>query len=330
MTPDAALLHALRAAGEDGVATAELARRLDLGPRALAAKLDELRRLGFEFSTGPHQGCRLVAAPDRLLADDLLARLRRTRVIGRDIRVFQQTSSTSDVAERLARDGVKEGVVVFAETQTAGRGRLGRQWISPAGKGLWCSVLLRPELRPQEITRLTVVAAVALARAVRRQTGLRPDIKWPNDLLLQGRKFAGILTELSAELDRVRHVTLGLGVDVNLLARDFPPEVRPLATSLRLELGSEVDRPALAAALLEELDADYERVRRGRFEAVANEWEAQCGTLGREVVIRVGARRLEGRAEALDEEGALLVRTEHGRLERVTGGDVTVVKGAGT
>src|SRR5207249_5959902 len=132
---------------------------------------------------------------------------------------------------KLARDGVKEGPVVFAESQTKGRGRLGRRWVSPARKGLWFSVLLRPELRPQEATQLTVASATALRRAIQSQTGLEPEIKWPNDILVHGKKVAGILTEMSAELDRVKHVILGIGVDVNLNANEFPADLRKLATS---------------------------------------------------------------------------------------------------
>src|SRR4029079_13730444 len=143
----------------------------------------------------PHQGYQLVAVPDVLHADDLLSLVHGNKIVGRDIRVFEETGSTNDVVEKLARDGVREGVVVFAESQTRGRGRLGRRWASPARKGLWFSILLRPDLRPQETTQLTVAAATALARAIESETGLKPEIKWPNDVLIGGRKVAGILTE---------------------------------------------------------------------------------------------------------------------------------------
>lgn len=323
MSADAEILAALRAAGDDAVSGAELSQRLGLSRAAVWARIEELRRLGYEIEARPHVGYRLRRAPDLLHADDLLARLGRTRVIGRDIHVFKTTTSTNDVVEKLARDGVREGVVVFAEAQTQGRGRLGRRWISPAGKGLWFSVLLRPDLCPAETTKLTVMAATALRRAVADLTGLAPAVKWPNDLVVNARKVAGILTELSAEVDRVRHVILGIGVDVNLNPPDFPPHLRATATSLKAESGKLVSRPALAAAILRELDADYARLRAGQFAALAEEWAQHCSTLGRAVVIQVGDRCLSGRAEALDDEGALLLRTEHGHLERIQGGDVT-------
>jgi BirA family biotin operon repressor/biotin-[acetyl-CoA-carboxylase] ligase len=351
VTTDAKILSALRE-NPDGVSGAELAEQLGISRAAVWARIEELRSLDYDIEAGPHLGYRLVSAPDALHADDLLARLNcfgwgdrprepqsskpkrlartlappRRCVIGRDIRVFEQTTSTNDVIEKLARDGVKEGVVVFAESQTSGRGRLGRKWISPAHKGLWLSILLRPDLRPQETTQLTVASATALRRAIQSETSLKPEIKWPNDTLVGGKKVAGILTELSAELDRVKHVILGIGVNVNLGAGEFPPELRRLATSLKIESGRTISRPELAAAILRELDFDYARICTGNFTAVADEWEAHCATIGHEVTIQIGGRRIHGRAESLDDDGALLVRTEHGHLERITGGDVTLEK----
>ena len=308
------------------VSGTDLAEQLNISRAAVWARIEELRRVGYEIEAGPHFGYRLVNAPDALHADDLLARLGKTRVIGRDIRVFEQTTSTNDVIEKLARDGVREGAVVFAEAQTRGRGRLGRRWISPGRKGLWFSILLRPALRPQEATQLTVASATALRRAIESATGLPPEIKWPNDILVGGKKVAGILTELSAELDRVRYVILGIGVDVNLGAAEFPPDLRKLATSLKIESGRAISRAELATVILRELDADYARIGDGGFAKVADEWEAHCQTIGRNVTIQIGERKIRGRAESLNDDGALLLRTEHGHLERIIGGDVTLEK----
>jgi BirA family transcriptional regulator, biotin operon repressor / biotin---[acetyl-CoA-carboxylase] ligase len=322
---DARILRALRTR-EDGVSRAELADALGVSREAISGRIEELRRLGYDIEASPHKGYRLVSAPDVLHTDDLLARLGPLRVIGRDVRVFQETTSTNDVVEKLARDGVPEGVVVIAESQTRGRGRLGRTWVSPRSKGLWMSILLRPSLGPGAVTRLTIAAATALARAVECSTGLRPGVKWPNDLVLGGRKVAGILLELHAELDRVRHVIMGIGVNVNQVTAEFPPELRKSATSLRIESGGLTSRSDLAVALLRELDLDYARAVGNEFEALAAEWESRSVTLGHRVVIQSGQRRVEGRAETLDADGALLLRTQHGRLERVIGGDVTVEK----
>jgi BirA family biotin operon repressor/biotin-[acetyl-CoA-carboxylase] ligase len=325
MTTDAKILSALRA-NPDGVSGAQLAAQLEISRAAVWARIEELRHVGFDIAAGPHLGYRLVGEPDALLADDLLARLGPTKIIGRDIRVFEETTSTNDVAEKLARDGVKEGVVVFAESQTKGRGRLGRKWISPKHKGLWFSVLLRPGLRPQEATQLTVASATALRRAIKSVTGRLPEIKWPNDLLIRGKKVAGILTEMGAELDCVRHVILGLGVDVNQDADEFPAELKKTATSLKIETGREISRAELATEILRELDLDYAKICAGKFAELADEWEAGSATIGRNVAVHIGDRRIRGRAESLDDDGALRVRTEHGHLERISGGDVTLEK----
>jgi BirA family biotin operon repressor/biotin-[acetyl-CoA-carboxylase] ligase len=321
MTVDARILSALRSADDSGLTPAALATQAGVSLATLSQRIAEMVKLGYEIESTPHLGYRLLGSPDVLHGDDLLSRLAANRVVGRDIQVFQQTSSTNDVVDKLARDGVAEGVVVFAESQTKGRGRLGRKWVSPAGQGLWFSVLLRPALAPGAVTQITIAAATAVARAIKSETSLAPQIKWPNDILLRGKKAVGILTELNAELDRVRYVILGIGVDVNVTG--FPHELIGCATSLALEAGKPFHRASIAAAILRELDIDYGRLTRGEFSAVAEEWERQCITLGKRVTVDFGARKMSGRAESLDADGALLFRGEHGHLERVIGGDVT-------
>lgn len=324
-TTDAHILSALRAEAS-GVSGGELARKLGISRAAVWAHIDALRKIGYEIEAGPHLGYRLLNVPDVLHADDMYSRLGQTRVIGREIQVFEETTSTNDLMARLARGGVKEGVVIFAESQTKGRGRLGRTWISPARKGLWFSVLLRPNIQPQAATQLTIASATALTRAITQQTGIAPEIKWPNDILIRGKKIAGILTEMSAELDHLKEVILGIGIDVNMEANDLPVALRKIATSIRIESGQMVDRAGLAVAILRELDRDYERIKRGEFEMVAEEWRHHCSTLGSHVSIRVGERVIRGRAESLDADGALLLRGQHGHLERIIGGDVTMEK----
>jgi BirA family biotin operon repressor/biotin-[acetyl-CoA-carboxylase] ligase len=323
VTIDAQILTALRSA-RDSVSGSELAQQLRISRAAVWARIEELRALGYDIEASPHNGYRLLSAPDLLHADDLLSRLGKTKFVGRDIRVFLETTSTNDIIEKLAHDGAKEGVVVFAESQTKGRGRLGRKWVSLARKGLWFSVLLRPKLHPQAVTQLTIAAATSLVRAIHSETGVSLEIKWPNDVYVHGKKVAGILTEMNAELDTVKYVILGIGVNVNLGANEFPPELRKSATSLKIEVGESLERAELASEILRELDGDYGRICSGQFEAVADEFEECCKTIGHDVAITVGERCLRGRAESLDADGALLLRTQHGHLERIIGGDVTV------
>ncbi|HTD68181.1 MAG TPA: biotin--[acetyl-CoA-carboxylase] ligase [Candidatus Limnocylindria bacterium] len=324
MTLDAKILSMLREADETGITSASLATKTGSNAAAVSQRVVELCRLGYDIESTPHLGYRFLSAPDLLHADDLVSRLSPNRIVGRDIQVFQETSSTNDVVEKLARDGVAEGVVVFAESQTKGRGRMGRKWLSPPGRGLWFSVLLRPLMPPSSVTQLTIAAATAVARAVRVETGLALQIKWPNDILIHGKKAVGILTELSAELDQVRYVVIGIGVDVNIT--EFPAELAEIATSLSAAAGKNFIRAEIAAAILRELDTDYARVTRGEFAALAEEWEQQCVTLGQRVQIHIGDRTVAGRAESLDNDGALLLRTDYGHLERIVGGDVVLEK----
>jgi len=325
MSIDAAILTAMRQSPNQSISGAELASHLGISRAAIWARIDEMRTLGYDIQAGPHFGYRLVSTPDLLHADDLYSRISGSvKRIGREIQVYEQTTSTNLLVEQQGQIGTKEGLVIVAESQTRGRGRLGRRWISPKRKGLWFSALLRPSLQPQQVTQLTVAAAVAVARAVEKHCPSGVRIKWPNDILINNKKAAGILTELSAEVDGVKFAVLGIGVDVNQSVSDFPDEIQDIATSLRIAVGHPIDRPELAADMMRELDAIYSRILAHQFESVAAEWESRCSTLGRDVEILTGDKKVSGRAEALDSDGGLLVRTQHGRLERIVGGDVTV------
>jgi len=310
VTVAAAILQLFHRAGNQFVAPDQLRH---IAGHALATELAELRRLGYQIESHPHHGYRLASAPDRLTADDIKARLGNT-VIGSEILVFEQTSSTNDVASYLAHSGAREGVTVFAEAQTKGRGRHGRAWVSPHGKGLWFSVVLRPQLPADSVSRITVAASVAVARAIRAATRLEARIKWPNDVTIAERKVAGILTELHDNA-----AILGIGLDVNCERDDFPADVP--ATSLRIATGHWQDRSALAAAVLKELDTAY-RQALNDFDDIVAAWAKWSTTLGRQLVLRMGHRRIEGHAQALDGDGALLLRRDNGQVERILGADV--------
>jgi BirA family biotin operon repressor/biotin-[acetyl-CoA-carboxylase] ligase len=322
MNTRTAILEAFYQAAGQFVQADDLGRQLKVPASSVAAEIAELEKIGYTIETHPHFGYRLLGTPDRLTADDIKAQL-ETKLIGSEILVFEETASTNDVVEHLAKSGAREGLVVFAESQTRGRGRRGRTWISPRAKGLWFSVLLRPALPPTAASRITVAAGVAVARAIRETCGVDARIKWPNDVTVNGRKLAGILTELRAEADEILLAILGIGIDVNCGQEDFPKELAGVATSLELETGSAQDRVALAAQVLTDVDECYGAALTD-FEAVADEWAKLCTTLGRHIVVTMGQRRIEGFAQALDSDGALLLRRDSGQMERILGGDVTV------
>jgi BirA family biotin operon repressor/biotin-[acetyl-CoA-carboxylase] ligase len=322
MKAGTAILETFYQAAGQFVRVDDLGRRLKLPATAVNAEIAELEKIGYTIESHPHFGYRLLGTPDRLTADDIKARL-KTSVIGSEILVFEETASTNEVVEHLAKSGAREGLVVFAESQTRGRGRRGRAWASPRGKGLWFSVLLRPTLPTSAASRITVAASVAVARAIRQNCGVDARIKWPNDVMVNGKKLAGILTELRAEADEILLAILGIGIDVNCQREDFPGELGNIATSLQLETGHAQDRVALAAQVLIALDECYQTALTN-FESIVDEWAKLCTTVGRQIVVTMGQRRIEGFAQALDSDGALLLRRDSGQIERILGGDVVV------
>ena len=235
-----------------------------------------------------------------------------------------EVDSTQRVARELARAGAPEGTTVIAERQSAGRGRLGRQWHSPAGVSLYCSIVLRPPLAPSAVPQLALVAGAAVAAAVAEETGLSPGIKWPNDVLLGGRKVAGILVEMDAEVERVHHVIAGIGVNLNAPETAFPPALRAKAGSLRLATGRRVDRAAFTGRLLAALEARYGRFVARGFSSVRAEWEAYSVLTGAEVRVASPEGELAGRVLGLDDDGALRLRRPGGGVVRVVAGEVTL------
>jgi BirA family biotin operon repressor/biotin-[acetyl-CoA-carboxylase] ligase len=321
MTVDARILRALRKA-EQHLTQSELAGETQTSPAELANRIAELNAAGYEIEFQPHLGYRLISSPDRLIADDLTAMLDGTR-IGREILVFHETSSTNDVAARLGRSGSAEGVVVFAERQTAGRGRLGRKWESASHKGLWFSILLRPGIPYSEWARLTTWAAVAIARALERVLpGCHAAVKWPNDIHLNGKKAVGILFE-NVAAGSSSFAVAGIGVNVNHTQEDFPEEFAWRATSLREVAGHSLDRQQVTVALLQELDRLYDAAQND-FAVILAEAEARSCVLGHWIEVQGVTGKISGQAEALDPDGSLRIRLADGRTMAVSGGEVTV------
>lgn len=262
---------------------------------------------------------------DRTSADVVLPLL-NTHQLGRAIEYFDEVTSTSDVAHKLALDGAPHGTVVLAERQTSGRGRHGRSWVSPPGLNLYMSVILRPEMRPALAPELTLVAAVAACEAVRAAGVPKAMIKWPNDLEVGGRKLAGMLNEMHATGDDLHFVIIGMGIDVNMDSGDFPAEIRDIATSVRIEAGNPVARARFCADLLARLENWYDRYLVDGFTPVRTRWAELSSTIGTRVRVQVDSRAIEGKAVGLDELGALIVRTDAGAEERVLAGDLKTLR----
>lgn len=319
-TQEELILGFLSESGSDFTSGEALSGKLGLSRTAVWKRVEALRTKGYRIEAISARGYRLLEVPDRLTSLEL-APLLTTRDMGRTVHHHDSVGSTNEVAFRLAQDGAEHGEVVVAEQQTAGKGRRGRAWVSPPGLNLYFSAILRPELPPQRAPELTLVAAVALAETLREQ-GTEAAIKWPNDVHLDGRKVAGILTELSAEPERVHFVIVGVGINLNSRAEHFPEELRETATSLTLATGQRVLRARFAAALWGRMEEWLDRYLEEGFDPVRARWKALSSTLGQDVLVRTDRQELRGRAEDIDPSGALLVRTEGGSLERVLAGDV--------
>lgn len=316
---DEALLEALQ--GGAWCSGAEIARRVGVSRTAVWKKIEALRDAGYSIEAVAGRGYRLLGGPDRLLPGEIRPHLRAAR-FGAEIVYREDVDSTNRLASDLAREGAAEGTAVVAETQTAGRGRLGRTWTSPANVNLYLSVILRPDVAPAEVTSLSLVAAIAVAETVRETTGLRAGIKWPNDVLLGERKVAGILTEMDAEADRVRFLVLGIGVNLNATTRDFPPDLRRKASSLRIAARRRIDRASFAGVLLSELEHYYERFVAGGFPAVKAAYDGWHCLPGRRVRVDGGGDP-RGVVQGVAPDGALLVETENG-VVRVSAGEVSL------
>lgn len=321
-----AVLAALRARRGEYVSGEELADLLGVSRTAVWKHVARLRAAGYPIDAGPRLGYRLAGLPDSVTAPELLDGL-ATRRLGRMIEFRASVTSTNEVAKRLAREGAPEGLLVVAEEQIGGKGRLGRTWLSPPGVGVWMSLVLRPPLPPYEAPRLTLVAAVAVARAMRDLTGVAAGIKWPNDIVVADRKVCGILTELEAEWDRVAFAVLGIGINANTPPQQFPADLQATATSLLAASGQPVRRAALIQAILAGLEEGYDLMLAGRFDAVLVRWRELSATLGRRVrvlPVAPGQPAVAGVAEAVDPEGALLIRLGTGELVRVLAGEVSL------
>lgn len=306
------------------VSGAQISQSLGVSRTAVWKQISQLRELGYRIEAVTSRGYRLVSGPDLLHADELRSRL-ATTVIGREVRCLDEVDSTNLRVMELGEQGAPEGLVLFADRQSAGKGRLGRRWASPGGVNLYLSVLLRPQIQPWHAPQLTFLSAVAVARAVARVTGLQPRVKWPNDLLLGGAKIAGLLNEMSAETDAVHCVVLGIGINVNMATDQFPGDLRYPATSLALEVGAPVSRLELAVALLEELDELYRQFQAEGIASLLEAWRGLCDLVGRRVRVTGAGEQLEGVVTGIDDEGALLLELPEGRCERVLAGDVVPV-----
>jgi len=300
-----------------------LAKKLDISRVAVWKQIQKLKDMGYKIISDQNLGYCLVSRPDLLLPQEIQRGL-STTYIGKKIFYFPELKSTNIIAKEKAlhrAEGIDKGTLIITEKQSAGKGRLGRKWFSPTG-GIWLSIILYPQLPPSYIPRITLMSAVAVVKAIKVCTQIEPQIKWPNDILISEKKVCGILTEMSAELDMINWVVVGIGINVNIDHRKFPENIQANTISLKEVSGKEILRVKLAQTFLQEFEKYYDKLKRKEFPSILKEWKLYSHTLGRKIRVDMGERIITGEAVDINEEGALVLKKEDGELIKIISGTI--------
>ncbi len=297
---------------------------LKTNDETLQSALETAAQWGYELKTDGSGRVAFIKAPDSLTATEIGYRL-GTKWLGKNLVTHGSAKSTNDLAAEAAQAGAEHGTVITAEEQTRGRGRLGREWYSPPGSAIYVSLVLRPDFLPADAPGVSIMTAVALADSL---TVLLPDqirLKWPNDIHIRGRKVSGILTELSADRDKINHLVVGVGINVNQRFEDFPPELQPHATSLRRECGHELRRVDVLQSFLRQFESEFDLYLEHRLAKSHDRIRGFSSLIGREITVSSGKKQRTGTVEDIDVEGRLILQTDEGRFP-IIAGEVTVVR----
>ncbi|MGI6705046.1 MAG: biotin--[acetyl-CoA-carboxylase] ligase [Clostridia bacterium] len=318
------ILEILIGSKDQYISGEEISSRVGVTRAAVWKTINGLKEDGYIIKASPRKGYCLIEMPDRLEPSIVREGL-KTRTLGKHIYYYRQIDSTNKKAKELAIKGKPNGTLIIAEEQTKGRGRLGREWLSPFGTGIWMSILLRPDIHPWDAPRMTLLSAAAVARSIEGVTKLKTGIKWPNDIIVGQKKVCGILTEMNGELDQLHWIVIGIGINVNGEQKDFPEELHGTASSLKIELGRPVDRAMLLRRICTEMESYLDEFLKSRdFSPVIQECRRRSVTIGKMVRVTGSHDDWVGKAEDIDLDGSLLVRRADGTLERVLSGDVSV------
>lgn len=299
-----------------------ISNELGITRSAVWKQINELRLMGYDIASSQKEGYLLTRTSSKLLPYEIHKKL-RTQFIGKKMRYLEKTPSTIGVGKQICAEGNVEklhGMAIIAEEQTGGVGRMGRTWVSPSG-GIWVTIVLKPHIPIDHVFMITMAGSVAVARAIRKEYDIGALIKWPNDIFIGNKKVAGLHLELAAEADKVHYCLLSMGIDANIKLDTFSPALQNDITSLSAEVGHDVDRASLLARILKEFENHYLLIESGEYDAILREWRSLSCTLERHVEIRTLKNSFSGDAVDIDEFGALIIRKDNGKLERVIAGD---------
>jgi BirA family transcriptional regulator, biotin operon repressor / biotin---[acetyl-CoA-carboxylase] ligase len=290
---------------------------------AIWKHIEELRKEGFVLEAVRKKGYRIVNAPDIVTENKIRLGL-QTSTLGQVIHYEESVPSTQKIAHDLAGNGAVEGTLVIADEQTAGRGRLMREWHSSLGNGVWMSLILKPHLPPQKAPQFTLITAVAVVQAIEEVTELQPQIKWPNDILINGKKVTGILTELQAESDKINSIIIGIGMNVNHSIDHFPDEIQSIATSLAIEQGAQLSRAKVVQTILERMESLYTLYMKEGFTPIKLLWESYAVSIGKRIRARTINGTIEGTALGITAEGVLKIEDQAGIVHQIYSADIEV------
>ena len=317
---DEILQRFLNAQGEP-ISGQALADEFQVSRTAIWKHMQTLQQEGYEFETVKKRGYKLLTVPDKVDMGQLKQFL-NTKRYGQQVHYYDSVDSTQLVAHELVRADAPDGTIVIAEHQTAGRGRMKREWESSQGKGIWMTIIIRPDIAPHQAPQFTLVTAVAVVNAMKASfKNFTPEIKWPNDILINGKKTTGILTEMIAESDRIQALLIGIGINVNQQPDDFPKELQSIATSISIEEGEQIERVHLVAKLLEFLEQYSDHYVKYGFSLIKKLWEESSGTIGKQVKATTLREVVEGEAISITESGVLEIRQANGEIKGVYGGN---------
>ena len=320
---DKTLLSLLRSHKNEPLSGEEIAHELGISRTAVWKRIQVLKKTGYQIEAVNKKGYILMSTPDKVFPEEIVAKL-KTKWLGHNINYQESIVSSNELCKQLAMQGAPDGTLCLTEEQVKGKGGLSRGWFSPKGKGLWFSILLKPSFLPQEASKCTLLAAVAVVQAVNSIAGVHASIKWPNDILLEGKKLVGILTEMSAEFGHINYIVVGIGINVSVAPEDVPAEFRSSAISLNAVATEKISRTELLAAVLENFEKLYEQVLQQGFAPVLQLWRKYTSTLGKEVKVIAPNETYIGKAIDIDEEGLLIVEKADGTREKVLAGDVSI------
>lgn len=317
------LIEALSSANGDFISGQHIADFIGCSRTAVWKHIEELREEGYIIEAVRNKGYRILSASENVSASTIQLGL-QTKVLGKNIHYEETVETTQTIAHRLANEGAPEGTLVVAEEQLGGKGRLQRKWYAPKYSGIWMSLILRPKLPVHQIPQLTLLTAVAVAQGIEKATSIKPEIKWPNDLLINRKKITGILTELQAESDQIHSVIIGIGINVNQQLSDFPKDLQSVATSLSVEAKQVISRAKVIQEILLNLENLYELYKKEGFLTIKQLWESYAISIGKGIKARTMNGIIYGKALGITDEGVLLLEDETGEVHSIYSADIEI------